>query len=380
MKKNKKFSPKQAMRLALKLAKKGFGWVEPNPPVGCVILDSEYNFLAGGWHEKYGGDHAEIQALKKITNKKKLKGAQIFLTLEPCHHTGKTPPCSKELAQYPIQSVTYGTTDPFTAKKGLKYLQKKGVQIIKSSDFQEEMEKLVAPFKFSLHHKKAFVSLKVAVSLDGKVALKTGESQWITGEKSRQHSRFLRATHSAVLIGVNTFLKDNPSLNIRLNRFKKKENKVIILDPKGKSFSALPKSKLFQAHLPNQIIVICSVQAKTLQTNALISSTGVKTKFFKTFKKYLPLSDILQNLYQEEGIQSVLVEGGAFCHSQFLKENIPQRLYCYMAPRIIGMGESWSGEFLVQCLSKSLDLNSVKINPIGKDFLLEGYFPNNLVF
>ncbi len=380
MKENKKLSPKQAMRLALKLAEKGLGWVEPNPPVGCVILDSKYNFLSSGWHERYGGDHAEIQALKKITNKKKLKGARIFVTLEPCHHTGKTPPCSRELAKYQIQSLTYGAEDPFTSKKGLKHLQEKGVRITQTSDFLEETEKLVAPFKFSILHKKAFVSLKTAISLDGMTALKTGESQWITSEKARQHARFLRATHSAVLVGVNTFLKDNPCLDIRLNRFKEKKNKVIILDPKGKSFSALPKSKLFQAHFPDQIIVICSAQTNTFQTNALVSSIGVKVKFFKTFENYFPLTDILQHLYQEEGIQSVLVEGGAFCHSQFLKENIAQRLYCYMAPRIIGKGQSWSGEFSIQKLSQSLNLDSVKVSSIGKDFFLEGYFANNLVF
>ncbi len=440
MKQTKKFSPKQAMRLALQSAEKGLGWVEPNPPVGCVILDSNYQFLSAGWHKKYGDDHAEIQALKKITNKKKLNGAQVFITLEPCHHTGKTPSCAKALTQYPIQSVTYGAEDPFTDKKGLKHLQKKGVQIIRSPFFQEEMEKLVATFKFSFLSKKPFVSLKAGTSLDGMIALKDGKSQWITNEKAREHAHFLRATHSAVLIGVGTFLKDNPQLNIRLNRFKEKKNKVIILDPKGKSLPALLQSKLLKVHSPDQIIIICSAKIKNHQTKALSDSIGIRIKFFKTImeserthiadknvvertqthiadknvvertqthiadknnnenemnnlnytnkeliysnkepihtntKELFPLPDILKNLYQEEKIQSILVEGGAFCHSQFLKKKVAQRLYLYIAPRIIGRGKSWSQDFSIKNLSESLNLQSVKALSLGNNFLLEGFF------
>ncbi|MYE07195.1 MAG: riboflavin biosynthesis protein RibD, partial [Oligoflexia bacterium] len=142
------FSPRQAMELALQEAQKGIGWVEPNPPVGCVILDSDYRFLSSGYHEKYGMAHAEVNALKKIRDKKKLKGAHVFVTLEPCHHTGKTPPCSLELVKYPIQSLTYGVEEPFTRKKGLSFLKEKKIKIIHNTDFKKENENLKAPFKF----------------------------------------------------------------------------------------------------------------------------------------------------------------------------------------------------------------------------------------
>ena len=389
-------STKQAMWLAFQEARKGEGWVEPNPPVGCVILDSDCKLLSSGYHEKYGGDHAEVCALKKIKNKNKLQGAHVFVTLEPCHHTGKTPSCALELAQYPIQSLTYGVEDPFTKKKGLDHLREKGINIIRSPDFQEEMESLVEIFKFASIHKKPFVSLKVASSLDGVIALASGESHWITGEKAREHSHFLRATHSAVLIGVNTFLQDNPQCNIRIDRFKKKKNKVIILDPHGKSFQFLPQSRLLKMHSPDRVIVCCSDQVKTDA-----SALGVKVKFFtkdcfkednfkdkklKTKQKffaeekqlnkkpYFCLASVLKNLYQEEQIQSVLVEGGAYCWSQFLQEQIAQKLYLYIAPRIIGMGIHWSKYFTVQSLYQSITLDSVKLTPSGDDFLLEGSF------
>ena len=375
MKKNSKFpiaghplSDKSAMELALNIAQKGRGHVEPNPPVACVILNRHNKLLSFGWHKKYGGAHAEVEALKKIKNKAQLKGAKVFVTLEPCHHYGKTPPCSKELVKHPIHSVTYGATDPLVDKKGVHFLKRKGIKIIHSSDFKKEAEELVAPFKFSVLNKKPFVSLKIASSLDGVSALTKGESQWITSEKARQHARFLRATHSAVLIGVNTLLKDNPRLDIRLSAFKKKKNKVVILDPKGQSFSFLSRSQLLKAHSADEIIVFCAKNVKTPPP-----PKDIKVKSFSSSPK--SLSKILEILYQEEGLQSLLVEGGPYCWSQFLKNKIAQRLYLYMAPRIIGKGLHWSKDFTISSLSKSVVLNSLQCVNIGKDYLFTARFP-----
>lgn len=384
----KLFSPKQAMQLALEEAKKGLGWVEPGVPVGCVILGSNYQFLSSGYYEKYGGDHAEVNALKKIKDKSLLKDAHVFVTLEPCHHTGKTPPCSLELVKYPIQSLTYGAEEPFTQKKGLNFLREKKIKIIPNTDFEKEIESLIAPFKFSFLNKKSFVSLKVASSLDGVVALEGGESQWITGEPARNHGHFLRAIHSAVLIGVHTLLTDNPSLNIRIDPFQQKKNKVIILDPNGKSFSFLPKSRLLEVHSPKQIIVCCSdkIKKNTLGINQLpiphLSSSSLSLEKQKMSEdsqlidkeNMFSLSHLLKVLYQEEKIQSVLVEGGAFSWSEFLKQQAVQKLYLYMAPKIIGSGLHWSKDFTIQKLSDCRLLNSMTVQLIGNDFLIEGMF------
>ena len=372
-------SPKKAMQLALKEAKKGLGFVEPNPPVGCVILDSEYRFLSSGFHQKYGEDHAEVSALKKIKDKNKIKNGHIFVTLEPCHHKGKTSPCSLEIAKYPIQSLTYGTEDPFTKKQGLHYLIEKGIKIIRSFDFQQEMEDLVAPFKFSVLNKKSFISLKIASSIDGTIALETGESEWITSEASRRHAHFLRAQHSAVLIGLNTLLKDDPLLNMRVDPFKKKKNKVIILDPEGKSFSFLASSCLLKVRLPEEIIVCCldKVKKNSLGIDQLsiplLQSPYVDLESQKPSKSFLLLR-LLEILYQEKKVQSVLVEGGAFCWSEFLKQKAAQKLYLYISPRIIGKGLRWSEYFHTQDLFQRVSFSSSNIKPIGDDYLLEASF------
>ena len=374
------------MQLALEEAQKGLGWVEPNPPVGCVVLDSDYQFLSSGYHEKYGGDHAEVNALKKIKDKKLLKDAHIFVTLEPCHHKGKTPPCSLELVRYPIQSLTYGAEEPFTERKGLDFLREKEIKIVHNKDFEKEIENLIAPFKFSFLNKKSFVSLKVASSLDGVVALEKGKSQWITGEPARNHGHFLRATHSAILIGVGTFLTDNPGLDIRVDPFKQKKNKVVILDPEGKSFSFLPKSRLLEVHSPESVTVCCLDQVKrnTWGVNQvsvpLLSSSRLEKQEMSedsrliNKKNIFSLSHLLKVLYQEEKMQSVLVEGGAFCWSEFLKQKTAQKLYLYMAPKIIGKGLRWSKDFTLPKLSDSKSLDSVTFQSIGNDFLIEGSF------
>ena len=362
------------MCLALQKAKKGLGWVEPNPPVGCVILDSDYRLLSCGYHERYGGDHAEVCALKKIKDKELLKGAHVFVTLEPCHHQGKTPPCSLELVKYPIQSLTYGAEEPFTHKKGLEFLKEKGIKIVPNTDFQEEIENLIAPFKFTFLKKRPFVSLKVASSLDGIIALEDGESKWITGEKSREHAHFLRAQHAAILIGVNTLLKDNPRLNIRVDPFKKKKNKVIILDPEGKSFSFLPESHLLKVHSPDQIIVCCSDQVKR---QSFPSEIKVVSSLLHQ-GKYLPLSLLLADLYQREKIYSILVEGGAFCWSEFLRQQVAQKLYLYLAPRVIGKGIHWSEYLTIKDLCLSSVLESMAVQPVGNDLLIEGIFKNSM--
>ena len=374
-----KFSPKKALSLALSEAHKGIGYVEPNPPVGCVILSADFRLLSSAYHEKYGEDHAEVKALKKIKDKKKLNGAHIFVTLQPCHHKGKTPPCSKALAKHPISSLTYGAKDPFTKKGGLNFLRKKGVKIIQSPYFKKEMENLIRPFKFSVLNKRPFVSLKIACSVDGVVAGEKTRKKplWITSLPARRHGHFLRAMHSAVLIGQNTLLADNPRLDIRVKPYKGKQNKVVILDPSGKSLSFLPRSRVLKAHSAQNIIICCSDKISK-KAKSDYSALGVKIRLFKTFenrqsgfRKNFALASLLKNLYQKEGIKSLLVEGGAFCWSRFFKEHAAQRLYLYMSPDILGKGLYWS-KYLSDLAPKKLQF--VKLKALGRDFLWEGDF------
>ena len=392
IKKEQYLSPQSAMQLAVKTAKKGIGRVEPNPPVACVILDKKYKLLSVGWHKAYGADHAEISALKKIKDKKKLKDAHVFVTLEPCHHHGKTAPCSQALAAQPIASLTYGAKDPLTSQKGLNFLKRKGIKIFQSPFYSQELKELIEPFVFANTHKKPFVSLKLASSLDGNIALKQGNSQWITGEKARRHTHLLRARHSAVLAGLNTLLTDNPRLNIRLKPFKNKKNKAVILDPLGKSLAFLLKSRLLKTHSSKDIIICCSQTMKhKLQAGRRIGKASAiqnfKIKFFKTLKQtkqqkrcstltknhqVLDLNEILKHLYQEENIQSLLVEGGAFTISEFLKQKAAQKIFLYTAPFILGEGLKWSGGLAIPDWNHRVSLTAVKQQKLHKDFLLSG--------
>ena len=383
MKKEKTISPSMAMKLAIQSAKKGIGRVEPNPPVGCVILDKNYQLLSVGYHKVYGGNHAEVEALKKTKNKKQLNGAHVFVTLEPCHHQGQTPPCSHALAKYSIATLTYGAKDPFTQQKGLNYLKRKDIKTFQSSYHQGELEELISAFKFSIIHKTAFVSLKIASSVDGNIALKQGISQWITGKEARRHTHFLRAQHSAVLVGVNTLLKDNPQLNVREKTFKDKKNKVVILDPNGKSFSFLFKSQLLKVHSAENVIICCGKSIK-LNSRHLkqLQQEGVRVYFFaaKGIKNKRPgkaqanifnLSTVLNTLYQRENIQSVLVEGGAFTVSEFLKQKLAQKIFLYIAPCILGDGLKWSESLTIPDLNQRVSLKDIRWHNLNKDFLLE---------
>ena len=336
-----RFSEEEALALALKEARKGLGYVEPNPPVGCVILDSNYHILSSGYHKKYGSGHAETEALRKIRDKNQLEGAHIFVTMEPCHHTGKTSSCAQMLSELPLSSLTYAVKDPFTNGKGLNFLRKRGIKIVQSKYFRKELEELVWPFTFSFVEKRSFVSLKVATSLDGVIASKN--KKWITSSKSREHSHLLRARHSAILIGVQTLLKDNPRLNIRQAPFKHKKNKIIILDPYGKSLAFLPKSQLLKVHTPSDLIICCSRHKESTSFKKKALSLGVNLKFFKILgkKKCFNLKKLLKNFYKEDKIQSVMVEGGGFTLSQFLQTEISQKFYLYQAPKILGEGVRW---------------------------------------
>ena len=380
MKKTITISPSEAMKLAIQSAKKGIGFVEPNPPVGCVILDKNHRLLSVGYHKVYGGNHAEIEALKKVKNKKNLNGAHIFVTLEPCHHQGQTPPCSNRLAKYPIATLTYGAKDPFTQQKGLNYLKRKNIKVLQSSYHRRELEKLIFAFKFSVTYNRAFVSLKIASSVDGNIALKTGDSQWITGKKARKYAHFLRVQHSAVLVGVGTLLKDNPRLNIREKSFKSKENKVVILDPKGESFSFLLKSHLLKVHSAKNVI-IC--YGKDIKLNSryfkLLQKRGVKMYSFAVKDRksgsiqtsVFNLSAVLKSLYQKDRIQSVLVEGGAFTVSEFLQQKVAQKIFLYIAPYILGDGLKWSEHLTVPNLNQRVSLKDIKWQNFNEDFLLE---------
>lgn len=360
------------MALALNEAKKGLGFVSPNPPVGCVILDKDMNFLASGYHHAVGQNHAEIDALSQITDPQKLNGAHLYVTLEPCAHEGRTPSCAKALAKLPIASVNYGLVDPHpqVSGEGLKILQKAGIQVNAISAMKQSLEELVEIFFLNQTKKRPFVALKVASSLDGQMGLHTGESQWITGELARERVQYLRGIYDAILIGIETFLQDSPRLNSRLPEFSNKINWAVLLDPEARSVDILANSPLAQVRPLDKILIFtkkenagkswppnCSVKA--IQTNSL--------GFFN-------LREVLQIMY-DVGICSVFLEGGAKVYSTFLADQFVDRIYVFQNMSLLGGGSgvSWSQDLSIATLKDRIHLDAVQSEQLSEnDWLFSG--------
>ncbi len=357
------------MQLAVDEARKGWGNVKSNPMVGCVILDKNHQLIAKGHHEVYGGDHAEISALKNVTDKKILEGAHMFVTLEPCAHVGKTPPCAQTLSVLPLASITFGLIDsnPLVAGRGAKIIREAGIRVLEFQGPTSDLEELIEVHTHNLSTKTPFVTAKIASSLDGQMGLASGESQWITGEEARNHAHYLRAGHAAILIGRGTFETDNPSLDIRLKGYKHLENKVVILDPQGKTLKKIKRSKLYNAHEPKNIIVVVSESLKIKNTDFTVLPAPYK----KT--KGLDLKLMLKNLYSL-GIFSVLVEGGSRTFANLLTENLIQRLVVLQAPSLLGAkgGLAWTRDIKINKLKDKISLTNVKVNRLGQDMAITG--------
>ncbi|MFN8790160.1 MAG: bifunctional diaminohydroxyphosphoribosylaminopyrimidine deaminase/5-amino-6-(5-phosphoribosylamino)uracil reductase RibD [Bdellovibrionales bacterium] len=349
----------QAMQMAMDEALKGAPFVSPNPKVGCVILDSHGHLLAKGYHTRYGQAHAEVEALKGLSPEQ-LRGAHVIVTLEPCAHQGKTPSCARHLATLPLKKVTYGLLDPnpLVAGKGAEILKAAGFEVEEySGPLKSDLEEICEEFLWNFREKKIFVALKIAQSLDGKIALKNGDSQWITGPESREKAHELRAQYDATLVGLGTVLKDNPSLNIRHPRIEK-QNRVVILDRRGDCLKKTESLKLFQVHAPENIFVC-------VQPGLGFSST--KAQVLETHD----LPDTLKQLF-DRGLRSVMVEGGAQVAGEFLRSNLIQRFHIFTAPFVMGQGLSWSEGLDLVKLTERKTLRSVQSALFGADLYVTG--------
>ncbi len=353
--------------MAIQEAKRGAGFVSPNPMVGCVILDRDGHFLAKGFHARLGEAHAETNALAEIDNAGWLDGAQVFVTLEPCAHQGRTPSCARALAKLPIASVTYGLRDPnpLVSGRGAEIISEAGIRVeqFQHPQIQIELEELAEIFLTNMRDRRPFVALKVATSLDGKVALADGTSQWITGETARQQVQYLRGCYDAVLTGAGTFLRDDPRLNSRHPAFADKPQRVVMLDPDGQSYASLKASALVKARSAEDIWIVTGPGIDKPPVGQQIVVTDLDRDF--------DLNDVLDQL-QQAGIYSVFVEGGPRTASSFLKARLIDRLYLFMAPKLIGEGMSWTSELHMPSLKDAIDLKNVRIENFAEDILITG--------
>ncbi len=381
----------EAMRWAIAQAWRGAGKVSPNPMVGCVILSGEGKLLGYGHHPFHGGPHAEIVAIAQMAQIKhfnknekgwdlsaipiaKLKDSRWFVTLEPCAHEGLTPSCAKTLAQLPIKELVYGLIDPNpqVAGKGLSLLENAGIAVTRFSavspgkNLQQELEEVIEHFLVNVLNERPFVSLKIASSLDGMFCLQDGQSQWITGERSREMGHFFRGMHDAIMVGRGTIERDDPKLTIRYPEFEKMTKKVVVVDPHGTLFGN-PKLNVFQNHRPENLIwaVGQSVRAPFPK--------GINVIQVDSNSKGIDLTSLHQKLWDLK-IRSVFIEGGGKTLSAHLKSGTGDRLCLFQAPTIIGAGNgrSWTEGFSIGRLIDQPRLKSPRRLSLGRDSLITG--------
>lgn len=378
-----KLSSSQAMKLAISEASKGAPRVSPNPMVGAVVLDAEGGFLSCGYHEFYGGPHAEVNALKNLSSEE-LRGAHVFVTLEPCAHEGKTPSCAKTMAKLPLKKVTFGLIDPnpLVAGQGADILRAAGIEaeVFSSENAEEDrdikikLEEACEAFLWNFREKKVFVALKMASSLDGQVALRSGESQWITGPESREYVHYLRACYDAILVGKGTIEFDNPSLNIRHSEIEKK-NKVVVIDAEAELLSRFSDLKLSKVHASTDLFW-CVAKDMKEQVDKTVSQMSMAPQivYVKTnVGGDLDLQDLLAQLYLQ-GLRSVMVEGGAMTASSFIHDQLVNRLYMFQAPIIMGSGgsRSWTETVRISSMKEKIHVKNPRYLTFGNDFMITG--------
>ena len=363
------------MSLALEIAGWGAGYVSPNPMVGCVIVSKEGEKIGQGYHERYGQAHAEVNAIDAVKDESKLKDATVYVTLEPCSHQGKTPPCSAMLKKLPIERVVVAMKDPSLKVngKGIEELRESGITVDVGL-MNKEAEKLN---EFFIHHQaydRPFVTLKVAQTLDGYIAAPDGNSEWISGEESRTKVHEWRSKYDAVMVGRNTAQIDNPRLTVR--HVEGRQPRRIVIDGPLE----LPKElNLFSDQYEEKTIVVTHNKEKLEADGdpmlAMLQSDYFRGKTILASKKdgHVDLDEMLKKL-GEENITSILVEPGQSLGSALLKENLVDKIECFIAPKILGGGtKSFMGVGL-QRMDEILELRDVSREEVGCDILVSGYF------
>ncbi|MCM8778256.1 MAG: bifunctional diaminohydroxyphosphoribosylaminopyrimidine deaminase/5-amino-6-(5-phosphoribosylamino)uracil reductase RibD [Candidatus Omnitrophica bacterium] len=353
------------MRIALKLAQKAKGFTNPNPLVGCVIV-REGKIVGRGFHKRAGLAHAEIEAIEQAGEK--TRGASLYVNLEPCSHYGRTPPCTKAIIKAGIKKVYASILDPnpLNNGRGVKELRKKGIEV-ELGILEEEAKKLNEVFLKYITQKIPFVTVKVAQSLDGKIATRTGESRWITSEKARDLVKELRNEVDAVMVGVNTVIKDNPLLNPKI--LKSKTYYKIILDSKLR----IPlKAKMFSDESVGRIIIATTKYASKKKMEKLKGKAEVLVVRDKNRK--VDLNALMRELGKRE-ISHILIEGGGETIASALEEKLVDKIYFFISPKLIGGREtitSVEGRGIAR-LREAYLLKNIEIRRIGEDILIGGY-------
>lgn len=363
----------QHMSRALQIAQRGLYSTDPNPRVGCVIV-KDNSVLAEGWHQKAGHPHAEIEALKNASENNTfadVSGATCYVSLEPCAHHGRTPPCTEALIKAGIRRVVAATIDPnpLVAGKGLQQLNEADIET-ESGLMEAQARELNPGFEMRMKQGRPFVRCKLAMSLDGKTALANGQSQWISSDESRMDVQRLRARSSAVMTGIGTVIADDPSMNVRLSGSSEwtkhgRQPLRVILDS---DLEISPDAKILG--LPGDVIIFnaseCGDKKKQL-ANLGVEMVSVEAKRGSAFLEY-----VLRYLAREKEINEVLLETGSTLSGEMLQAGFIDELIIYLAPTLLGQDAKALFQLpLIDNMSDRISLNISDIRTIGKDIRIK---------
>lgn len=351
------------MQRAIVLAEQARGWTNPNPLVGCVIV-KQGKIIAEGYHTCYGEWHAERNAILNCPDD--LSGATLYVTLEPCCHYGRTPPCSDLIIERGISRVVIGSRDPnpLVAGRGVEQLRQAGIDVVEDL-LRAECDQLNPIFFHYIQTKRPYVLMKYAMTVDGKIATATGESKWITGESARANVQRTRHQYSAIMVGVETVLADNPMLTSRMPNAKQPVR--IVCDSRLRTPL---ECQLVQT--ANQYRMIIATLNDESERHAVYHQYGVEILLVKAKDKRVDLNDLLQKL-GELGIDSLLLEGGSQLNFSALSAGIVNRVHCYVAPKLIGgaYAKTPIGGAGIAALAEAITLGAPQISLIGEDILLD---------
>lgn len=365
------------MARALELARKGMGRTSPNPMVGCVVV-KDGEIIAEGFHEQYGGFHAERNALRKCGAE--AGGAELYVNLEPCCHQGKTPPCTEIIIEKKIKRVFVGCLDsnPLVAGKGIKILESQGIEV-ETGILETECRALNEIFFHYMETGLPFVAMKYAMTLDGKIACETGDSKWVTGEEARNQVQHLRNRYRGIMAGIGTVLADNPMLNCRMEQGR---DPVRIICDSG---LRIPEDCRIVETAKEQetILAYCRSQIKDgrnadkeqqkQEKIEQLQKKGVQLISVSEQKGRLYLPELMQKL-AERKIDSILLEGGGTLNASMLEERLVQRVHAFIAPKLVAGANAKSpieGKG-IQKMQEAISLHNVETTFYGSDICITG--------
>jgi len=359
-------SENQYMQLALELASKAVGRTTPNPPVGAVVVRNG-EIVGQGFHPAAGQPHAEIYALEESAER--AQGATLYVTLEPCNHQGRTGPCTEAIIAAGIERVVVGATDPNpeVSGTGIKRLAEAGIKIT-SGTLVDECRRLIAPFAKHITLGLPFVTLKMAMTLDGQTATSSGDSQWISNETSRQHVHLMRDQSDAIMVGIGTILADDPLLTTRLTEGGKDPIRIIV-----DSKLQIPESaRVFDSASTAKVLVVTTEYADPAKLKKLQDS-GVEVIVTPANEGRVDLLAMIQELGSRD-IQSILLEGGATLAAEALRCQIVDRAAIFVAPKMLGGNDGrtlFSGPGCKQ-LKNAIRIKDMQVHHFDDDILIEG--------